>query len=1220
METILLPSPNWFHVAILAVSKDGWVVYGGPNKSLCVLEPLQKNKDLTIDDDQCYKAHVVLKAHPEKIVSVDISPDWARKRCFIAGSTDGSVKQWALEGSGKDIKVKPVQSHDFHYLEKEDVAGVGYSLGSFAITVGSYGNIVKWDLQSNVVKSNAHFLKNFRPVCMACSPHVPLCAAVGTKQGVIFVLDFSGPGKVMYKVRGQDEEIVNISWCPMLKVTIKKTYKESPGEDTLSFTSDFDTTDIEVADKVDNVENKGAQSVAAANPLEASGVIKNLPDDSFDDAVVVEEDLFDKYKDHEADEFGHKKYEPEEIVVKIKEKAPEGDYLSECLKLKEDILQKKKQEEQTIHSLVEAMDKTHVDSEKEPGTSKSKVTQVRKSQTVWKTTTFGHKHMLASVGKFGGVRIWSRTGKLVANCAVPVNSSKAHRSKAPNWPTLLWYKPNCLLVADGKSDLLEINPLVIDAKNKLEWKHVHSLHKRGLYCIASQAPRIQGPTEAHWPVWTVSQDRNLIKFDMKTKNPIATYGSCGGYIYKIEACPYDAGKIAVSVGDGAVRVWQTDTLENDDSKLGPGKLTTHWQNVQGKVLKLAWHPIRENMLAFSTAEARVGIIDTSGKNEKPAKALLPALRGGVYSLCWGDGFNLYACGGGELVIYQADKKDQFPTHVNVVVEGQRWDLSEVQWRARGLVVGSGTGAVAVLSAATPHTLLAVAFPFTKMIYTIDWHPQQISTSNEESPFKNLIAVCSLDKQGDIVILEFCDNEDTKELKKLKTLSAHKAPVHDITWSPHRDAQLLSSSADGTYKVWDVAEGVVSHVLVGPCASALCATWSSFPAQAHAVLTGGSDYSLRLWDIRNYPAEAFDDSQYPQLLLKKDKKKLKDKREMRKKEEYIVEPEEQIAATLDTKVKSSRKYLLPTISRQMNNGKIDGARRVFKNYMAKQEGRVYVPGAHDKQEYDLEYLKIFGSMKDVNDVLDNEMERHLETGNLEPWIILSIFRGHIEDMIQFASQRDMLCPYLLSIAPCVSFKYWKDATQLYLTQIDRLVARGEEERLSENRTYGGPVFRKVATLLSVHDVRGAVAALMDARLYREAYLLCRIRFMDSIAEETLQQWAEAVDYAGNTIQAAVCYLVLGNLKQAVITLSKTNIPDCLALAADLAKVTGQTLFADHIEKKVQIEKLQISANSGTDDTTEDTLQELPLRVELFLVAGNNEGDSESVTNEDSGLDE
>lgn len=74
----------------------------------------------------------------------------------------------------------------------QEIAGVGYSTSINAITVGGFGNVVKWDVNSNVVKVYSDFLKNFKPTCIACSQHVPLNVTVGTKQGVVFLLDLSG--------------------------------------------------------------------------------------------------------------------------------------------------------------------------------------------------------------------------------------------------------------------------------------------------------------------------------------------------------------------------------------------------------------------------------------------------------------------------------------------------------------------------------------------------------------------------------------------------------------------------------------------------------------------------------------------------------------------------------------------------------------------------------------------------------------------------------------------------------------------------------------------------------------------------------------------------------------------------------------------------------------------------------------------------------------------
>ncbi|CAG5010322.1 unnamed protein product [Parnassius apollo] len=794
-ETLLLPSPNWFHTSGLSVSGDGWLVYGGTSKSLCILEPLPQNVNGIIQGDG-YRAHVLTKAHGEKIVSVDISPEWPEKKAVLSGSTDGSVKQWIMELDSNKYKFKSTHSHDIHYNDKEGVAGVGYSTKACAITVSCFGNIVKWNLNSNVVKTYKNFLKNFKPTCMSCSQHIALHLAVGTKQGVIFVLDLNGTGKILYKVRGQDDEIAHASWCPQYEVVLKKYLKESDKR-------------ISANERMNKIRQEPEDT---AQILDQSAISKDLPDDSFDESVVVQEDdLFDIYKDDETDEFGPKKYEPEVILVKVKEEVEtDVSYLDECMKLKKEILKRKSEPEPSMASLVEALEKTHVENEYKEHLSK--ISQANEgdpciSEDKSEASSHTHKHLLATVGKQGGVRIWSKTGKLVGSCAVPNAGNKNQRTKLPNCTTLLWYKADTLLIADGKSQLLQCNPLKIDCKNKLEFQVVHSIHKRGLYSIVSDAPKIQTIEEInaaktnHWSIWTAAQDRNLVRYSLERKQKLSVHATCGGFLYNIQPCPYDARKVAVSVGDGAVRVWEADTADDDDTKLYPGKVTTYWQNVQGKVLSIAWHPTKENLLAFGTAESRVGLIDTNGKTERAARTLVPALNGGAYSLCWGKEEQLFACAGGKLVLYHSNRPDQPPEMINVSMEGQPWEVSCVRYFVNSLVIGTGNGAVALLERPPSYSVLAVNYVYTKMIYNIEWHPQQTSESNDKSPYRNLVAVTSLDKQNTITILEYGVKEDgTKQLQLWKTLSGHKSAVYQVAWNPHRDELILSSSQDSTVRV------------------------------------------------------------------------------------------------------------------------------------------------------------------------------------------------------------------------------------------------------------------------------------------------------------------------------------------------------------------------------------------------------------------------------------
>lgn len=65
-ETVIFPSPNWFQVSGLAVSKDGWLIYGGPTKNLCILKPLESSKDGIFEEKQAYHAYIINKAHKEK--------------------------------------------------------------------------------------------------------------------------------------------------------------------------------------------------------------------------------------------------------------------------------------------------------------------------------------------------------------------------------------------------------------------------------------------------------------------------------------------------------------------------------------------------------------------------------------------------------------------------------------------------------------------------------------------------------------------------------------------------------------------------------------------------------------------------------------------------------------------------------------------------------------------------------------------------------------------------------------------------------------------------------------------------------------------------------------------------------------------------------------------------------------------------------------------------
>lgn len=64
-ESILIPSPNWFFPSVMAVSSDGWLVYGGPSKSICVCEPQKKDIGVIAAKEK-FQAHVFFVGNSER--------------------------------------------------------------------------------------------------------------------------------------------------------------------------------------------------------------------------------------------------------------------------------------------------------------------------------------------------------------------------------------------------------------------------------------------------------------------------------------------------------------------------------------------------------------------------------------------------------------------------------------------------------------------------------------------------------------------------------------------------------------------------------------------------------------------------------------------------------------------------------------------------------------------------------------------------------------------------------------------------------------------------------------------------------------------------------------------------------------------------------------------------------------------------------------------------
>lgn len=78
--------------------------------------------------------------------------------------------------------------------------------------MNSQGYLLSCNTQYHTAKKIS--LGKLKANCLACCPHEAGLVAVGSKCGLIYIVDLDINGSILYKLRGHDEEVVSLSWCP----------------------------------------------------------------------------------------------------------------------------------------------------------------------------------------------------------------------------------------------------------------------------------------------------------------------------------------------------------------------------------------------------------------------------------------------------------------------------------------------------------------------------------------------------------------------------------------------------------------------------------------------------------------------------------------------------------------------------------------------------------------------------------------------------------------------------------------------------------------------------------------------------------------------------------------------------------------------------------------------------------------------------------------------
>ncbi|XP_072120245.1 gem-associated protein 5 [Mobula birostris] len=469
---------------------------------------------------------------------------------------------------------------------------------------------------------------------------------------------------------------------------------------------------------------------------------------------------------------------------------------------------------------------------------------------------------LASGSRDQTIRIWNCSkGKGLVTLKLPQLKRRGAAdlgTKERIWLTLHWPqgRPTQLVSSSFGGELL-LWHLAKSAKPKwtLLGRSEGQNHNRIVFNLSS-VRQDDGPEL----LLSTSMDRDVKCWDLSTLDCCWTLPTLGGFVYGLAFSPVNVGSLAVGVGDGMIRVWDTISLQ------GPYDIKTLWQGIKSKVTSLCWHPAKESLLAFGTEDGKVGIYEIySNKSPQISSSYH---RKTVYALAWGppvppvttagagDGpaLTLYSCAGEGIILQHnpwrltADAQD-----INRIIRetnGIKHKLpgrSELSWKPDGtvLAIGNDDGSIEIFQAPLL-TLLCTIQTHHKLINAIRWH----HTHSTDPELGFLLASGSNNAVVYVhnlrTVLEHPSGTPTTMTEPFRTLTGHTAKITSLAWSPHHDATLVSACYDGTAQVWDVLKEEPKCNYRGHAGRLLGVQWS--PVEADVVWTGGDDFTVRRWEV------------------------------------------------------------------------------------------------------------------------------------------------------------------------------------------------------------------------------------------------------------------------------------------------------------------------------------------------------------------------------------
>uniref|UniRef100_A0A8B9H898 Gem (nuclear organelle) associated protein 5 n=1 Tax=Astyanax mexicanus TaxID=7994 RepID=A0A8B9H898_ASTMX len=193
-ERLLPASPNWYCSRCSDVNSSGVLGFGA--KSTVYLLKVTADSAAVLGE---------LSGHTERVSGFAFCQHEGQEHICASSSDDKSVKVW-------DTEQKAVLAE--HSAHQNIITSLHWSPVEKGLVVSGdeKGIVVCFWYSRNDIHS---FFPEPRTIfCLACSPHNENHVAVGYKDGMIVLIDISKKGEVIHRLRGHDEEIHALAWCP----------------------------------------------------------------------------------------------------------------------------------------------------------------------------------------------------------------------------------------------------------------------------------------------------------------------------------------------------------------------------------------------------------------------------------------------------------------------------------------------------------------------------------------------------------------------------------------------------------------------------------------------------------------------------------------------------------------------------------------------------------------------------------------------------------------------------------------------------------------------------------------------------------------------------------------------------------------------------------------------------------------------------------------------